>query len=445
MHYPAHLLLLSCITLSLAACASQPLANANARDGTGAERDESSVADSSAPQGAATPPRAEPESEPASAARDVAGFNAWVADFRRRAAARGVASQTLATAFENAEFQPRIIELDNRQPEFTRAIWEYLDSAVSATRVSNGRDKLASYDQIGREVESRYGVPRTIIGAIWGVESNYGSNFGSFETIDALSTIGYDGRRSSFAEEQLYAALEILANGDIDRDRMRGSWAGAMGHTQFIPTSFVAYAVDEDGDGRRDIWGSIPDVMGSTANYLARSGWKRGQSWGREVVLPAGFDYGTADMDVRRSTAQWQAAGVTAIDGRGMPDLDSASILAPAGAHGPAFIVGANFRSILRYNNATSYALAVGLLSDQLAGAPGVQGDWPRTLASLSRSDLREMQRGLNRLGYGSGTPDGIMGPNTRAGLRAFQRANDMTPDGYPTFELLRAIQSSGN
>lgn len=385
--------------------------------------------------------RLSPPPEPAAPVRDSAGFDAWVADFRRRARDRGVDAGVLASAFGPAQFQPRIIELDRRQPEFTRAIWGYLDSAVSDARIRQGREQLATYAEIGREVEQRYGVPRTIIGAIWGVESNYGSNFGSYETIDALATLGYDGRRTRFAEEQLYAALRILANGDIDRDRMRGSWAGAMGHTQFIPTSFNAYAVDEDGDGRRDIWNSIADVMGSTANYLKANGWQRGSTWGREVVLPPNFDYAQAELDTRRSTATWRAAGVRAVDSRGLPSFESASIIAPAGAHGPAFMVGPNFRVILRYNNATSYALAVGLLSDRLDGQPGVYGDWPRTLASLSRSEIKDMQRLLNDLGYGTGTPDGIMGPNTRAGLRAFQRANGLTADGYPTHELLRRIE----
>ncbi|GAB3675279.1 lytic murein transglycosylase [Salinisphaera aquimarina] len=429
------------LSLLLSACASQPVASAPADSQRPAEpaSPSTSAAAPTVTQAPAQPQVAE------TVARDSAGFQAWVDAFRRRAAARGVDAGTLSSAFDSAAFQPRIIELDRRQPEFTRAIWEYLDSAVSPLRVSQGREQLATYADIGRSVEAKYGVPRTIIGAIWGVESNYGRNFGNYETIDSLATLGYDGRRSKFAEEQLYAALTILANGDIDRDRMRGSWAGAMGHTQFIPTSFLAYAVDEDGDGRRDIWGSIADVMGSTANYLKRSGWQRGQTWGREVVLPPGFDYGAADMDVRRSSAQWQAQGVRPVDSRGLPAFDSASVIAPAGAHGPAFMVGPNFRVILRYNNATSYALAVGLLSDRLAGEPGVQGDWPRTLASLSRADLKSMQRGLNRIGYGSGTPDGIMGPNTRTGIRAFQRDNGLTPDGYPTYDLLRRIQNAAN
>ncbi|WP_353218932.1 lytic murein transglycosylase [Salinisphaera sp. S4-8] len=419
--------------LTLVACASQSVETARSSDAS---------PDVAADMRMSAPPASTPQ-PPAAPARDAVGFQRWVADFRRRAAARGVSAGTLDEAFDGAEFVPRIVELDRRQPEFSRAIWDYLDSAVSDARIRQGREQLATYSAEAREAESRYGVPATIIGAIWGVESNYGRNFGNYETIDALATLGYDGRRTGFAEEQLYAALEILANGDIDRERMRGSWAGAMGHTQFIPTSFLAYAVDEDGDGRRDIWGSIADVMGSTANYLQKNGWQRGQTWGREVVLPPNFDYGQAELDTRRSTAQWQAVGVRAVDSRGLPSFTAAAIIAPAGAHGPAFLVGPNFRTILLYNNATSYALAVGLLSDRLAGAPGVYGDWPRTLASLSRTEIKDMQRLLNALGYGTGTPDGIMGPNTRAGLRAFQRSQGLTADGYPTHELLRRIRSA--
>lgn len=419
----------------VAGCASHPPAAAS--QPSGANKTGPATSQASGRSAAAVP-------QPVSiAGRDRAGFTDWVAGFRRRARAKGVSAATLRTAFGNAEFIPHIIELDNRQPEFHRAIWDYLDSAVSDLRVQHGDAKLAQYDRLSQRIQNQYGVSRTIITAIWGIESNYGSNFGHYETIDALATLGYDGRRESFAENQLYAAMKILAAGDISRADMRGSWAGAMGHTQFLPTSFLAYAVDGDGDGKRDIWGSIPDVMASTANYLAKNGWDRGQPWGREVVLPANFDYGLADGDTRRSTAAWRAAGVHAIDSRGMPDFDSAAIIAPAGAKGPAFIVGHNFRTILRYNNATSYALAVGLLSDRLAGEPGVQTAWPRDLASLSNTQVRQLQAGLNALGYGSGTPDGIVGPNTRSGIRAFQRHHGLTADGYPTLALLDKVQAA--
>ncbi|WP_342596395.1 lytic murein transglycosylase [Salinicola lusitanus] len=374
--------------------------------------------------------------------QDPAGFDAWVDQFRQRAAAEGIDQATLAEAFDRASYQPRILEYDRSQPEFTRQIWSYLDSAVSASRVSNGRERLAANRATVDEVNRQYGVPGEIIVAIWGIESNYGSNFGDFETIDALSTLGFDGRRQSFAQGELMAALKILQNGDIDRDHMRGSWAGAMGHTQFIPSSFLAYAVDEDGDGRRDIWGSIPDVMASTANYLDASGWQRGQPWGVEVTLPDGFDYSQTELSVRHPSQAWQAQGVKRLDGQPLPDFDQASVIAPAGAQGPAFLVGPNFRVIMRYNASTSYALAVATLSDRLAGRPGIQGEWPRDEPALSRDRIRRMQQGLNAHGFDVGTPDGLVGPNTRAGLRAYQRSIGVVPDGYPTQSLIQRLTS---
>jgi membrane-bound lytic murein transglycosylase B len=239
----------------------------------------------------------------------------------------------------------------------------------------------------------------------------------------------------------LLAALKILDNGDIDRDHMIGSWAGAMGQTQFLPSNFLAYAVDADGDGRRDIWGSMADVMASTANFLSRSGWQAGRPWGVEVQLPTGFDYGRADTSVRQTSVQWAAEGMRSMDGQPLPALDDANVLLPAGARGPAFLVGPNFRAILRYNNATSYALAVGLLSQRIAGGPAVQAVWPRDLQPLSRSQLLAMQTALNQRGFASGTPDGMMGPATRDGLRRYQRNVGLASDGYPTMELLGRLQ----
>ncbi|MGM8849464.1 lytic murein transglycosylase [Salinicola halophyticus] len=415
------------------------------------------------PSGATSPQPASPRSEPSNSqassttatddeadrdsdpevAQDASKFDAWVDDFRQRAAAEGIDQATLAEAFDQARYQPRILELDRSQPEFTRQIWSYLDTAVSSTRVANGRERLAENRATAEEVTQQYGVPGEVIVAIWGIESNYGSNFGDFETIDALSTLGFDGRRQSFARSELMAALKILQNGDIDRDRMRGSWAGAMGHTQFIPSSFLAYAVDEDGDGRRDIWGSIPDVMGSTANYLDASGWQRGQPWGVEVTLPDDFDYSQTELSVRHAAQDWQAQGVKRLDGQSLPDFDQASVIAPAGAKGPAFLVGHNFRVIMRYNASTSYALAVATLSDRLAGRPGIQSDWPRDEPALSRDRIRRMQQGLNDHGFEVGTPDGLVGPNTRAGLRDYQRSVGVIPDGYPTQSLIQQLTDS--
>ncbi|SOC54845.1 lytic murein transglycosylase [Chromohalobacter canadensis] len=371
-------------------------------------------------------------------------FAAWVEDYREHAAAEGIDAVTLAAAFDDVSFQPRIVELDRSQPEFSRPVWAYLDTAVSDQRVRQGRAKLDTHRDAAMRAEDRYTVPAEILTAIWGVESNYGSHFGSFSTIDALATLGFEGRRQDFARRELLAALKILQSGDIDREHMRGSWAGAMGHTQFLPSSFLSYAVDADGDGRRDIWGSVDDVMASTAYYLQDAGWQAGEPWGVEVTLPDDFDYAQSELSVRRSSDAWHSQGVRARWDM-WPSFDEASVIAPAGARGPAFMVGPNFRVIMRYNASTSYALAVAMLAERIAGESSIQGEWPRDLEPLSRTQVKEMQRRLNALGFSTGgAPDGIVGPNTRRGLREFQRSQDMTPDGFPTHALLERLRDTG-
>jgi lytic murein transglycosylase len=369
------------------------------------------------------------------------GFARWVAGFRGSAQAADIDEATLRAAFDDVHYMPRVVELDRTQPEFTRSVWDYLDSAVSAQRVARGQDKLLQVRDAVDAAAARYGVPPAIVVAIWGIESNYGDNTGSTPTIDALATLGFDGRREGWARGQLLAALKILQSGDIDREHMIGSWAGAMGQTQFMPSAFLANAVDADGDGRRDIWGSLPDVMASTANFLARSGWQAGQPWGVEVQLPPGFDVARADADVRQSTAQWAADGVRATSGAPMPEFADGAILLPAGARGPAFLVGPNFRAILRYNNAISYALAVSLLAQRLSDGPGVQAPWPRELPALTRSQLLTLQTALNERGFASGAPDGVVGPATRDALRRYQRSIGLPADGYPTLEVLQRLQ----
>jgi lytic murein transglycosylase len=369
-------------------------------------------------------------------------FASWVAGFRASAAAQGIDEGTLRSAFDDVHYLPRVVELDRAQPEFTRTVWDYLDGAVSPQRIARGKDKLAQVRIQADDAAARYGVPSATLVAIWGIESNYGGNFGNTPTIDALTTLGFDGRRESWARGQLIAALKILQSRDIDRAQMVGSWAGAMGQTQFLPSVFLAYAVDADGDGRRDIWGSLADVMASTANFLSRSGWRAGEPWGAEVQLPRGFDVGRADPQTREPTARWAADGVRGLDGAPLPDFADGAILLPAGARGPAFLVGPNFRAILRYNNSTSYALAVSLLAQRLTGGPGVQGAWPRDLAALTRSQLLDMQSALNAGGFDSGAPDGMMGPATRDALRRFQRSIGVAADGYPTLDLLQRLQA---
>ncbi len=368
-------------------------------------------------------------------------FDTWLARFRVEAKAAGIDDATLRAGLQNVRLLPRVIELDRAQPEFTRPLWDYLDTAVSAQRVTRGQAKLRELRTVADAASAQYGVPPEIIVAIWGMESNYGTYYGEIPTIDALATLAYEGRRAAWAQKQLIAALRILQNGDITRARMIGSWAGAMGQTQFLPSNFLAYAVDADGDGRRDIWGSMPDVIASTAHFLRREGWQPGQPWGVEVRLPAGFDHGRADDNLRQRSAQWAAEGIRAADGGALPDLDDAAILLPAGARGPAFLVGPNYRAILRYNSAMSYALGVGLLAQRIAGGPDVAAAWPRDLVPLSRSDVRTLQQALNDKGFDSGAPDGMLGPATRGAIRRYQRSTGLAADGYPTTELLRRAQ----
>ena len=370
------------------------------------------------------------------------GFARWVAGFVESARAAGVDDATLHIAFDDAHYVARAVTSDRAQPEFTRAPWDYVEMIVSPARVLHGQQKLAEVQAPLAAAEARYGVPQATVVAIWGMESDYGANFGDIPTIDALATLGFEGRREAWAREQLMAALKILQSGDIDRAHMIGSWAGAMGQTQFIPSAFLAFAVDADGDGRRDIWGSMADVAASTANFLARSGWQVGQPWGAEVKLPDGFDAGRADDALRQTSAQWAGEGVQTLDGTPLPDFPDGAILMPAGARGPAFLVGPNFRTILRYNNSTSYALAVSLLAQRIAGGPGVMGTWPRDLQPLSRDQVKALQSALVDRGFAAGAADGQMGPATRQALRAWQRSLGLPADGYPTLDMLAKLQA---
>ena len=381
-----------------------------------------------------------PETASATAAT-LPPFADWVRDFRAGARAAGITEATLQNAFADVTYLPQVVERDRSQAEFTRSVWDYLDRTVSPGRIAAGQLKLEQVRAQAEAASAQYGVPSPILVAIWGMESNYGSNYGDLSVIDALATLGFDGRRERWARAELLAAMKILQNGDIRREQMIGSWAGAMGQTQFLPSNFLAYAVDADGDGRRDIWGSMADVLASTANFLAGSGWQAREPWGLEVRLPSGFDVGRADTRLRQSSARWVAEGVQSMNGMALPDMLDATLMLPAGARGPAFLVGANFRTILRYNNSTSYALAVGLLAQQLASGPGVLASWPRDLEPLTRAQLQDLQSALNRRGFDSGTPDGLIGPATRAGIRAYQRSTGLPADGYPTPDLLQDLQ----
>lgn len=368
-------------------------------------------------------------------------FAQWLAGFRASARAGGIDDATLSAALDGVRLYHRAVVADRAQPEFTRALWDYLEGVVSDRRVTAGQQKLAELQAQADAVTARYGLPGPVLMAVWGIESNFGGNYGDVPVFDALATLGFEGRREAWARTELMAALKIVQRGDIDAQRMVGSWAGAMGQTQFMPSSYLAYAVDADGDGRRDIWGSMPDVLASTANFLARSGWRADEPWGVEVRLPEGFDPARADASVRQTSAQWAGEGLTVLDGSPLPTMADAMVLQPAGARGPAFLVGRNYRAILRYNNSMSYALTVGLLSQRIAGGPGVRAAWPRELRALNRGEVLALQTALNRRGFDSGTPDGQFGPASRGALRSFQRSVGLPADGYPTEGLLKLAQ----
>ncbi len=320
-------------------------------------------------------------SAPARAAvADADGFDAWKDAFIPVALAAGISARTVQATLARARFVPQVLQLDRAQPEYTRPPWAYLDAALSRERIAEGRTRHRAHAPALDAAAARYGVPASIVTAIWGMESDFGRNFGSFRAVDALATLAYEGRRRDWAQRELLAALRIVERGEIGADALIGSWAGAMGHTQFLPSVFLEHAVDADGDGRRDIWASVPDVVASTANFLAHSGWTRGEPWGMEVRLPPGFDYARAELTVRQDAAAWAAEGVRAEGGAALPPLAGASILAPAGARGPAILVGNNFRALLHYNNSVSYALAVALLARQIDGGAGLQAPWPREL-----------------------------------------------------------------
>lgn len=375
----------------------------------------------------------------ANGAGSEAGFRNWVAAFRPRALAAGVSPGVFDSAMAGAQYQPSIVALDGRQSEFSKQIWDYLDGAVGGSRVTTGRNMAARHASTLAAIESRYGVPREVVLAVWGMESNYGANRGNTQIVPALATLAYDGRRGEFFAGELVAALRILQAGDVDSARLVGSWAGAMGHTQFMPSSFLTYAVDFNGDGRRDIWSNDPtDALASTASYLRQMGWRPGQPWGTEVVLPPNFDYFQTGKSVTRSGSQWAAMGVRAMNGGAVP---SGSILLPAGARGPAFLITDNFRAILKYNTSDSYALGVAYLSEAIAGRPGIRGSWPRGDRALSRSEKTEIQNRLNARGFDTGGVDGKIGSKTSEAIKAYQRSQGLTPDGYADTALLNTLR----
>lgn len=380
--------------------------------------------------------------DPALRPQPNAGWSAWVADFKPRAQSAGISPAVFDRVFRGAGFLPGVIERDRNQTEFTRTLEDYLAIAASDQRIALGRAAMARHGAELAAIQARYGVEAEVIAAVWGLESQYGTRRGDIPVMSSLSTLAYDGRRGAFFEAQLIAALKILQAGDVAPQAMLGSWAGAMGHTQFIPTSYLQFAVDFTGDGRRDIWSEDPtDALASTAAYLARSGWQRGQVWGMEVQLPAAFNIGLTGRETRRASDDWAALGVRAADGGPLPDHGPGAVVLPQGADGPAFILWRNFGVILRYNNALNYGIGVGHLSDRLRGGGPLRAAFPPDAQGLTLADRQDLQRRLTAAGFDTAGTDGVIGRKTEAAIRAYEAANGLPETSLASAALLARLR----
>jgi membrane-bound lytic murein transglycosylase B len=381
----------------------------------------------------------------ADAIRTAAGdFGNCIAALWPDAARRGITRETFERLTAGLTPDLSIMDKLDAQPEFTKAPWDYLDLLVSDDRIARGRALLVQYAQTFAAVERTYGVDRYIIAAIWGVESNYGTLGGDRSVLRSTATLACVGRRRDYFREEFLSTLEILQRGDIAPDRLVGSWAGAFGPTQFMPTSFKRFAVDFDGDGKRDVVDSIPDVIASTANNLKLDGWIAGETWGYEVVLPPNFNYLLADRSRQTTVRQWESLGVRRAGGKTLPHPDErADLLLPAGARGPAFLTLQNFRVIMKYNPAEAYALAINHLADRLRGGSPFVQPWPRDERVLTLDERYEMQQLLARHGFDiGGDPDGLLGPRTRLAIRNFQASVGQIPDGFASGEVLDRLRA---
>lgn len=382
---------------------------------------------------------------PAFATSGNAEFDAWRTRFAYRAVQiekkdRAIVEATLTGLAPNPEVQ----RLNEAQPEFVRPIWTYIGSAVTQGRISQGRALLAQHRDRLLGISANLGVPTEYAISIWGLESGFGGNKGNSDVVRSLASLAYQGRRTALGESELLAVFDILARGEATRPTLIGSWAGAMGHTQFMPSSFLSRAVDGDNDGRRDIWNNPIDALASTLTFLSRAGWKANEAWGTEVAVPANFDWSVADGTMRPA-AFWTGLGITQVGGMLLSDMPpdrSVRLLAPAGAGGAAFLVSANFDAIRAYNASDAYALSVALLGDQIAGRGTMPTRWPTANPPLGRAAATELQGLLLGMGYQIGTPDGQVGPRTRAALQAFQKSQNVLADGYPSAAALAVVRA---
>ena len=375
----------------------------------------------------------------------AADFGACLADLRGAALSAGVSGATFDGQTAGLTADMTVLDAMNKQPEFKTPIWDYMAALVDDERVAQGRQMLSKYGSVLAGVQRRYGVDPAIVVAVWGVESNYGQTAGTRPLVQSLATLScYAGRRAGYFRGEFFNTLKIIQHGDVDPSHLTGSWAGAFGQTQFMPSTFLRSAVDGDGDGRRDIIDSVPDALASTANFLAKSGWSAGGRWGFEVALPASFNAGAAGRTKKRPLSAWAAAGVTRVDGTELPKGDQrAGILLPSGPKGPAFIVFKNFDAIYSYNAAESYALAIAHLSDRIKGGKPFEAAWPTDDPGLSRAERRELQTLLTTRGYDVGTPDGAIGAKTVAAIKDVERRLGWKETGRPGLKVLQALRKA--
>nr|MBC8211419.1 lytic murein transglycosylase [Gammaproteobacteria bacterium] len=371
-------------------------------------------------------------------------FETCLAALGERARSEGVDSAIVTSVLKDTRRLERVIKLDRSQPEFTSTFADYYNRRVTTQRVEQGRALYDKHRDLLKRLQLEYGVPAHYLLAFWGLETNYGSYFGKIPTTDALATLSCDPRRASFFSDEFISALKIIATGDVELKRMRGSWAGAIGHVQFLPSVFLKYAVDGDGDSRRDLWGSIPDALASAANFLRGIGWKRELRWGREISLPQNFDYSLSGRDQKRSLTEWVGLGVTDAYGSALPLLAiNAAVLVPAGHRGPVFLVYDNFEVIMRWNRSEYYAIAVGRLADRIAGSVELTRAADPDSDPITLAEVKRLQQDLVLLGYDAGNPDGMFGPATRRALSRFQQAKGMIADGHLNRQALQAVRKA--
>lgn len=369
-------------------------------------------------------------------------FTNWLEALKEEARGRGISEQTISTTFEQAEFLPSVVELDRSQPEFITTFSSYLNKRVTRKRINEGRLALKENYDLLSKVEIHYGIPKAILVAFWGLETNYGNNRGNYGLPSSLMTLAYEGRRAEFFRSQLMDMMHIVDAGHNKAEAMRGSWAGAMGHMQFMPSTFLAYAIDSNADGRSDIWHYLPDAFFSAANYLSSIGWQQDEPIALEVKLPADFEYYQAQLDIRQNSRNWAALGVVQVNGNALPTLENSALVLPQGWQGPAFLVASNFDVIMKWNRSVNYALSVSHLADQLYVDKPLKYSLESQDVGITFNQAWAMQEKLNKMGYDSGKPDGLPGRKTKEAIRNYQLSHHLPADGHPSIGMFEKIMA---